>query len=600
MVPEGFPPIRSFFEQSVPGHLQQSTGDSNAESSWPYRLLHLKSWTSHVREPGNIYGGTKEPPYNILSYTWGRWLVTYGASIPVDGLEWRVPAVDPSHFTVDDFKNAIQMAGTGVDFVWIDIACIPQEHAGETRDSIRIRGEEIGKQAKIFARATDSFAWFCGLNIEHLCVDGALPEFRSLRTFLNSSQPTTPDAAAEHIDAFDRLLASTEKCIDIFLAHPWLSSLWTLQECTLRPLSYVLLGTGQLLREHGRPWTTTSLRELIAAVAEMTLTDDCIRKLRQVEAVSINQTRPEASRLGYTESFAARVNTVATAFQKRGLNFRLESNPNIVYSAAQHRTVSKALDRIYGIVQIYGISCTAFPKGDDDEQKLRALEDEFGSKLVAQSPVMSQLFIHTMDHKPRRTWLITQKSHVPSQLTDFKATWAGSSQSLCTMSVINDSGGLRFRSNGWDLAEFAQHAFSPDMQPKGGFGVHRHGIMILDHHVSMHVGLDKEYEHKGEEIYPAVQRMMAHYRIGHGGRDLKLLLIGGTLALPSLRKYIGLVILKRPSRSSSDHQDDSSGSSVRWERLGLVFWFGSKHYDLVNGRPNVPLPDWEDLDGVID
>lgn len=46
--------------------------------------------------------------------------------------------------------------------------------------------------------------------------------------------------------------------------------------------------------------------------------------------------------------------------------------------------------------------------------KLAALQDEFGRKLVSQSPVLSQLFIHTLppNEEPRRSWLITEKCKV--------------------------------------------------------------------------------------------------------------------------------------------------------------------------------------------
>ncbi|KAF8847484.1 hypothetical protein BDZ45DRAFT_550852, partial [Acephala macrosclerotiorum] len=87
--------------------------------------------------------------------------------------------------------------------------------------------------------------------------------------------------------------------------------------------------------------------------------------------------------------------------------------PHTAYSIAQNRRVTNPEDRIYGIIQTYGISCSSFPPGDDAESRLLALEDEFGMKLVAKSPVLSQLFIHSSaDEKPRRSWLITQKCKV--------------------------------------------------------------------------------------------------------------------------------------------------------------------------------------------
>ncbi|KAF2726906.1 hypothetical protein EJ04DRAFT_539218 [Polyplosphaeria fusca] len=80
-----------------------------------------------------------------------------------------------------------------------------------------------------------------------------------------------------------------------------------------------------------------------------------------------------------------------------------------VYSVASRRRATKLHDRIYGIVQTYGIACSPDPPGEDEKTKLHYLEDEFGKKLVTKSPVLSQIFLHGSEHElPRRSWLLTQ------------------------------------------------------------------------------------------------------------------------------------------------------------------------------------------------
>jgi hypothetical protein len=40
---------------------------------WPRRLLYVLEMRSYERDGDNTYGGVREPAYNIISYTWGRW-----------------------------------------------------------------------------------------------------------------------------------------------------------------------------------------------------------------------------------------------------------------------------------------------------------------------------------------------------------------------------------------------------------------------------------------------------------------------------------------------------------------------------------------------
>ena len=87
---------------------------SGLEPGWPRRLLHVPSMTSLEKQDGHIYGNDKEPAYNILSYTWGRWEVPQGNSaLMVHGVPWTIPAVDESHFSVTELKKVISRISLG-------------------------------------------------------------------------------------------------------------------------------------------------------------------------------------------------------------------------------------------------------------------------------------------------------------------------------------------------------------------------------------------------------------------------------------------------------------------------------------------------------
>ena len=80
---------------------------------WPRRLLHIETLESHPWQPGNIYGGCKNPKYNALSYTWGRWEVMQDELLEIRaaqlfGTSWTIPRINPIHFTAEAFEAVIR------------------------------------------------------------------------------------------------------------------------------------------------------------------------------------------------------------------------------------------------------------------------------------------------------------------------------------------------------------------------------------------------------------------------------------------------------------------------------------------------------------
>ncbi len=151
---------------------EQTHGWMGLQAAWPRRLLHVVTLTSVVRNDGNVFAGVKEPRYDILSYTWGRFTCSKGRAIDVRGIEWKIPAIDESHFTVEEFEAVIRQVGRDVEFIWVDIACIHQEDEA-------LKAEDVGNQAGIFKNAHKAFIWLNRLKqpiltacMEEICCDG--------------------------------------------------------------------------------------------------------------------------------------------------------------------------------------------------------------------------------------------------------------------------------------------------------------------------------------------------------------------------------------------------------------------------------------------
>jgi hypothetical protein len=80
----------------------------------------------------------------------------------VHEVPWKVPTIDETHFTVEAFQKVVHQTGMrGVEWAWIEIACIDQEN-----DSIKMH--EIVKQASIFRKATNAFVWLSHLSTDAL------------------------------------------------------------------------------------------------------------------------------------------------------------------------------------------------------------------------------------------------------------------------------------------------------------------------------------------------------------------------------------------------------------------------------------------------
>jgi hypothetical protein len=158
---------------------------------------------------------TTDPPYNIISYTWGRFQVPEDTSVSplqVNGIDWNIPAIDSKQpFSVEVFRNLLLRVVGCNEFVWVDVACIDQ------RKDRKEDKEEIGNQVGIFYRAQFGYIWLHQLSEKQL-----QEEINVVLRAKEANNATAKDMA--YIKAM---------CKD-----PWFSSLWTYKRRTLGSLRY--------------------------------------------------------------------------------------------------------------------------------------------------------------------------------------------------------------------------------------------------------------------------------------------------------------------------------------------------------------------------
>ena len=419
-------------------------------SNWPRRLLHVPTMTSYKWQPGNTYSDIQNPEYAILSYTWGRWRITDPATLvdalDVRGIPWEMPKIDPTHFSTKEFANVLNVmvansarmspASAESPFVWIDNACVPQ-----WRENV-VSACETGRQARIFRGARTAYIWLT--RTTDLALDRVFPLL----------DPSIPRNVIRAWDNFSEILED-----------PWWTILWTLQEAFLRPTALVLSRSGLSIDMKNGMLNLPHLR----TVAH--------RLLRE----------------GPFDRGAApdRYERWERLWLRTGLQGGLLHTSSMqVLASARFRAAEFELDRIYGIMQIFGDDLRvgkahlvrSYQIGCRDESTLKELEDEFGKMIVHKFPVTSQMFQHERPPLVGRAWRICNVASVPEQL------WIASGATSRSPSIFNGKvpsptsdclfwhspvprpgertrGWLRFRGKVCPFAKLASCSWSPKFKP---------------------------------------------------------------------------------------------------------------------------------------
>ncbi|KAK8051738.1 hypothetical protein PG993_003123 [Apiospora rasikravindrae] len=393
---------------------------------WPQRLLKVDCMTSFTRQDGNIYGTEKEPRYNILTYTWGRFQSSQpDDSIVVHGIEWDIPPILPSHFSVSDFQNVLTEVGVvqGSGWVWVDVACIDQ------RDGSEMKKIEIGRQAAIFENADCVFVWWTTMHIEQL------------QCSLDCIKDLDMSAHGRHETAEGRRLWIDEalQSLSMVFSDHWFTSLWTLQEAFARP-------DATILSREGKPSSTSyNLGSFYG---------HCSSIYNEI-LVTLSE---EQQRVVWKRLFKE-LGDIITSIETSGCYALSANSPITLYGAARHRRTSRPCDRIYGIMQIFGL---ALGESADPSKTfgLEALELQLARALNERSPFLAQTFVHLRAPPQGRSWQINEHTATP----EFARGGIVSPKALCSM-VFQANGLVEFVGRSSKLVDIArswqQASFSP-------------------------------------------------------------------------------------------------------------------------------------------
>lgn len=358
---------------------------NNHLGHWPQRLLHVPSLTSYEWRPGNIYGNTSCPIYNILTYTSGSYKILPHEfpSIPplrINNIPWAVPRVHPHHFTPDQLLAALNQARgwslssqgflvAKTDWVWVDFACVDQRKDSPAANA------EMGRQREIFKGATRVFAW--------------LTDTRS--RYLDAFYETLTELKNPMIG-----ISAMDWCYDILreiLADPYFTSLWTLVEAALRP-DAILLSRGAKLTPLQSPHPPTYSQAL---------------SIQHLADLSLNFLTPTSTLLSPSGAY------IHNLLDHSGLKAIAMRNSTAVYIAALNRRCARSHDRFYAIQSLFNLRIgstapgfTHIPFTTDD------LSVQFAEELLAHHPAMSQMFIHTAPTFANTGWGINNLSIFPS------------------------------------------------------------------------------------------------------------------------------------------------------------------------------------------
>lgn len=391
---------------------------------WPQRLLFVPEMRSYERKHGNRYGATSEPRYNILSYTWGRWQDATGQSqgLRIEGIEWETPRIQPQIFTTESFRDILVKVSTDVDWIWVDVACIDQ---GDT--NVQVRDEEVGRQAGIFARANQAFVWLHQsptqklqqfsdelFGLSHRCGGDQAYVQRTEVGDMNARYGVSYDTGKFPSCVIDPLwLEGVSRSLEMLEDGPWFSSLWTLQESHLRPDAAILSREGEQLSREG--YYEVGLVSFLTAWGDIEL---ALRRTLKIMGPSGDEHSDFRAAAG---NILRRMDT---------LGFGAYDNPVILYSAAGYRETQRDDDRIYGIMQVFGLKLGK-SVSPGMAFTLAELETQFAAAMNMRSPLWAQLYVHTIEQPPGRRWCISQSSRIPECLVmDFVVA-----RSQCNISV---------------------------------------------------------------------------------------------------------------------------------------------------------------------
>ena len=552
---------------------QPPSRDKSQLEPWPRRLLHVPSMTSYERRPGNKYNGMKEPNYNAISYTWGRFEDNSEPAIEISGVTWEIPGIKKSHFMVSEFQKVIQTVANNRQFIWLDVACIDQEN-----DSVKM--DEVNKQAAIYRRAHTVYAWIVPWTTSEM-----FNAFHAVEKFHESL-----GFGLEGLGKLEPLGSPVAADIDSVCAHyqsiarqGWFTSLWTLQEGFLsRPLflsksSNLLYWRSFFQGEYSLPRFPCGISWIAGKSRDIW---NELRSSQDSRAVSICKSITDSGLLG----------------------MYFYHGPYLLYPAALKRKVSLPQDAVYAIMHVFGLRMPTM--GNVESLLLR-----LALFLNQKDPVSYQIFLHQGPVSLPDAWRMSESTHLP-----FQFFAEASTQVFCKVEG-NSRRKPKFSGKMTTFVELTSHWAKVQEQRRGSQKTPYQPNVFLDATQSSScVCLELEDDPPAAED-PDIGRQDDQYTKKRPLRDLagafpfplpsyRVLLLGtkefGKYGSQSsfvchLRYHFGLLV-----------RQVEVGNSKPWYRVGFSSWLVSSQKDMLNayslGQPDqitTPYSGWQEIQCLI-
>ncbi|KAM0255957.1 hypothetical protein ACHAPA_012335 [Fusarium lateritium] len=396
------------------GENDDSATQWSDECLWPRRLLHVASMTCYPWSPGNKYGSYKEPYYNAISYTWGRFRYKdhqpeYATTRPLDvkGVTWPLPRVRPTHFTAEEMTQLIKAATCPedeeyvVEFIWLDVVCIDQ-----TKPHTQEYYSEVGRQGRIFQGASEVVVWLTTIN------SGQMIQWWKKMSHIKTPLKAVLVGSDDDYDVDEWLRTVLAEFQDL-RKDPWFTSLWTLQEAFLSPYSVIFLRDGlSFFRCVDDVSSGGYLSHLITICQKMYSFLDQFKRSASRKATFdqtlFNAVKTEIEAFGFLEGFSEGTSVLRSLELGFDTNSTWMGNPLMLLQASHRRSCYEQTDRVRGIMQVFGLQLgeSAPDATPGKTYSLSELKDQLACELLRLYPISSQLCIQDRSCPPREAWRV--------------------------------------------------------------------------------------------------------------------------------------------------------------------------------------------------
>lgn len=585
---------------------------------WPQRLVHIPSFRSHLKRPGNVYDTlppSVTPRYATLSYTWGRFEDSDGEAILISGVPWRIPAINKNHFTKQAFKQTLLAIAevTNIEFVWIDVGCLNQDR----RPAL---APEAFRQRDIFSGASAGAIWLSRSSGGDL--RGLAYQCGHFVQVLNK-EPSPPWLYGhKQLSRLQPILRNLRRLFTIFLSDPWWGSLWTLQEAFANPNALLMSSEGRPVLLFQEPESLTVDTLPMDAINEPSQN----RSPRETTEVSFDpgiggkvsirgspkdvqylrlKTLVEYSQLLW--HFTAHlceadptpasedVRTIRELLGSSALPRISTLNLNLIYHLSWQRFEARPGLRLEYLCQsVYNIPRAVVSKAFG-LSSTSLTPDAFGRLLLLHQPVWSQLFVHSQPAPRGFSWRMDPGCTIPDLEPEFSCI--DKFHRTCTFETRQGDREITFSGPICALSDLTSQWRC------GGDTTQLRGLCIdnVDLPGAPPVHIDPllclpQATFKASPAFAArywktdfglLDRATRAFADTTRQLDVRVLLLAGRHDFES-RHHIGLLIVRT--------REDSS--SPCWARCGLCFWT-DRFADPVPWRPHPTEQGWSSFSGIF-